>query len=148
MDSKPLSVLVTGSSGFIGSHVIRQLHAAGHRVTALDIHKPKFPLPDGVEFRQCDIRQDHLPNRVFDAVVHLTALASVRPSMTNPLGYYQTNVNGTMGYERTQTTVCCHSVTKSAGFRSSVCRFVPEPALLGQWQDRAKSGKLKQRHAF
>jgi nucleoside-diphosphate-sugar epimerase len=61
MDSKPHSVLVTGSSGFIGSHVVCQLHTAGHRVTALDILKPKFPLPDGVEFRQCDIRQDHFP---------------------------------------------------------------------------------------
>ena len=92
----PLSVLVTGSSGFIGSHVVRQLHAAGHRVTALDILKPKFPLPDGVEFRQCDIRQDHFPNRVFDAVVHLAALAGVRPSIHHPLGYHQTNVNGTL----------------------------------------------------
>jgi NAD dependent epimerase/dehydratase family enzyme len=96
MDSKPLSVLVTGSSGFIGSHVVRQLHAAGHRVTTLDILKPKFPLPDGVEFRQCDIRQDYFPNRVFDAVVHLAALAGVRPSMTHSPGYSQTNVKGTL----------------------------------------------------
>ena len=46
--------------------------------------------------RQCDIRQDHFPNRVFDAVVHLAALAGVRPSMTHPLGYHQTNVTGTL----------------------------------------------------
>jgi nucleoside-diphosphate-sugar epimerase len=88
---KPLSVLVTGSSGYIDTHVVRQLHAAGHRVTAIDILKPKFPLPDRVEFRQCDIRQDHFPNRVFDAVVHLAALAGVRPSMTHPIGYHSTN---------------------------------------------------------
>ena len=42
MDSKPLSVLVTGSSGFIGTHFVRHLHSAGHRVTALGILKPNF----------------------------------------------------------------------------------------------------------
>ena len=96
MDSKPLSVLVTGSSGFIGSHVLRQFHAAGRRVIALDFLRPTFPLPEGVEFRLCDIRQDHFTNRIFDAVVHLAALAGVRPSMTHPIGYHQTNVNGTL----------------------------------------------------
>jgi UDP-glucuronate 4-epimerase len=96
MDSKPLSVLVTGSSGLIGTHVVRHLHASVHRVAALDILKPKFPLPDGVEFRQCDIHQDHFPNRVFGAVVHLAALAWVRPSMTHPIGYHSTNVSGTL----------------------------------------------------
>ena len=49
-----------------------------------------------MEFRQCDIRQDHFPNRVFDAVVHLAALAGVRPSMTHPIGYHSTNVDGTL----------------------------------------------------
>lgn len=96
MDSTPLSVLVTGSSGFIGSHVVRHLHAAGHRVMALDQMPPKEPLPDGVRFHTCDIRQGMLPNGGFDAVVHLAALAGVRPSMDRKLDYEITNVVGTL----------------------------------------------------
>ncbi|MCF7732755.1 MAG: NAD-dependent epimerase/dehydratase family protein [Akkermansiaceae bacterium] len=92
----PLSVLVTGASGFIGRHIVHQPHAAGHQVTALDYLPPKPPLPDGVLFHQCDIRQNHFPNRVFDAVVHLAALAGVRPSIHDPIGYHSTNVTGTL----------------------------------------------------
>ena len=79
MEFKPLSVLVTGSSGFIGTHVVRHLHKAGHQVTALDFMAPKQALPKGVKFYQCDIRQDLLPQKTFDAVVHLAALPGVRP---------------------------------------------------------------------
>lgn len=96
MDSKPLSVLVTGSSGFIGTHIVRHLHEAGHKVMALDYMPPKEPLPDGVRFYQCDIRQGMLPNGGFDVVVHLAALAGVRPSMERQLDYEFTNVIGTL----------------------------------------------------
>jgi UDP-glucuronate 4-epimerase len=91
-----LSVLVTGSSGFIGTHVVRHLHSAGHRVMALDLMPPKERLPEGVQFYQCDIRQGMLPNQGFAAVVHLAALAGVRPSLDRQLDYNLTNVTGTL----------------------------------------------------
>ena len=50
----------------------------------------------GVAFHVCDIRRGDLPDRTFDAVVHLAALAGVRPSMDRPLEYEITNVIGTI----------------------------------------------------
>jgi nucleoside-diphosphate-sugar epimerase len=96
MESTPLSVLVTGSSGFIGTHVVRHFHDQGHEITALDYLPPADPLPEGVRFYQCDIRQGLLPNQCFDAVVHLAAHAGVLPSMDRQLDYEITNVIGTI----------------------------------------------------
>ena len=61
-------------------------------------HKYQFAmlLPKGGKFYQCDIRQDLLPQKTFDAVVHLAALPGVRTSLHDPLGYEFTNVMGTI----------------------------------------------------
>ncbi|MCF7675214.1 MAG: NAD-dependent epimerase/dehydratase family protein [Akkermansiaceae bacterium] len=92
----PLSVLVTGSSGFIGSYLVRHLRAAGHLVTGIDIRPPDSQLPDGVTFHLCDIRTDQFPARRFDAVVHLAALAGGRQSIHLADSYRRTNVDGTV----------------------------------------------------
>lgn len=89
-------VLVTGSSGFIGRHLVDHLHALGHRVTALDLVEPRRPLPDGVHFLQCDLRESALPRGSFEVIVHLAALAGVRPSIERAIDYELTNVLGTL----------------------------------------------------
>jgi dTDP-L-rhamnose 4-epimerase len=74
-------VLVTGGAGFIGSHVVAALIAAGHDVTVLDAGHPaahRGPMPDvGVPVRRADVRdRDAVETalRGVDAVVHQAAL--------------------------------------------------------------------------
>jgi UDP-glucuronate 4-epimerase len=96
MISEPLTILVTGSSGFIGTHVVRHLTDAGHKVIGYDLIQPEDRFPDGSIYLCGDIRTARLPHEGIDAVVHLAALAGVRPSMDRPFDYLSTNVTGTM----------------------------------------------------
>ena len=81
---------------FIGTYVVRLLHAAGHRIPALDYILPKASLPEGVVFHVCHIRQGRRPVMTFDAVVHHAWLADVGPSMDRPLEFEITKLVGTI----------------------------------------------------
>lgn len=96
MDSKPFSVLVTGSSGFIGHHVVQHLASLGHRVTGYDLVPPEDQFPAGCTFLCGDIRSGPLPGEGIDAVVHLAALPGVRQSVDAAREYLSTNVEGTI----------------------------------------------------
>jgi UDP-glucose 4-epimerase len=87
-------VLITGSSGYIGSHLSKLL-SDEYEVHGLDIDDPQAPLH---EFYRCDInRQFAIPGDIeYDAVIHLAALVRVGESEQIPIKYYITNLNGTM----------------------------------------------------
>src|SRR5687768_11616496 len=103
-------VLVTGGAGFIGSHVGRALLARGERLTVLDnfndFYDPKLKLRNASELPGArivtgDIRDAGAMARLFhegrfDAVIHLAAMAGVRPSLEDPLHYQDVNVRGTL----------------------------------------------------
>jgi dihydroflavonol-4-reductase len=73
--------LVTGAAGFIGSHVVAALCAAGASVRTFDIREPAA-LPDGAEFARGDLLDRDALTRALsgiDAVFHLAALYSYSP---------------------------------------------------------------------
>lgn len=87
-------ILITGNSGYIGSHLTRSLKS-DYNVYGLDINDPQEPV---TEHYKVDIRGDFASdnNDEFDAVIHLAALVNVGESEKFPVPYYDTNLGGTL----------------------------------------------------
>ena len=103
MQTSSFSVLVTGGAGFIGSHVVDALLAAGHSVAVLDNLSTGKPenLHPGARFHLVDLRDAEAVARVVaeeqpTVICHQAALCDVRGSVTDPAGYAQVNVVGTL----------------------------------------------------
>ncbi|MEQ1892889.1 MAG: NAD-dependent epimerase/dehydratase family protein [Planctomycetota bacterium] len=104
-----MRVLVTGGAGFIGSHVCEHLLARGDQVTVLDnyndFYDPALKRENAAALRgarlvEGDIRDQERVARLFregdfEGVVHLAAMAGVRPSLVDPLLYSDVNIRGT-----------------------------------------------------
>ena len=95
------SILVTGGAGYIGSHVVLQLVAAGERVVVLDNLSTGFEnAVIGAELVIGDTGDRELVSRVLrehdiDAVLHFAAHTIVPESVTDPLKYYRNNTCNT-----------------------------------------------------
>ena len=95
-----MKVLVTGGAGFIGSHVVDRLVAAGHQVAVVDnltTGSARF-IPSAAALHAVDLRSPRL-GQVFaaerpEAVIHLAAQAAVGRSVTDPLLDAQVNLLG------------------------------------------------------
>ncbi len=93
-------VLVTGGSGFIGTHLARLLMDKGHEVRVLDLVEPRAT---GTDYVKGDVRSfDDIAKSMkgVDAVVHLAALISVDESVRKPAEYHATNVTGSLNVMR------------------------------------------------
>ena len=105
-----MKVLVTGGAGFIGSHLCERLLARGDELLVLDnfndfydpaIKRANAAGLQGARIVEGDIRDADLVGKLFEefhpeALVHLAAMAGVRPSLEDPLLYQDVNVRGTM----------------------------------------------------
>ena len=107
-------ILITGGAGFIGSHLVDRLLSEGDwNVSVIDDFNDFYdPTLKRVNIREhlansnyrlveADIRdfnalQQAFSDETFDCIVHLAARAGVRPSLTQPRLYAETNVNGTV----------------------------------------------------
>lgn len=99
--------LVTGGTGFIGSHTVVELINAGHDVVIIDnLSNSDISVLDGIEkitgkrpdFENLDLRaEDSLKkfseeHKGIDAIVHFAALKAVGESVEKPIEYYKNNI--------------------------------------------------------
>jgi len=124
-----MDVLVTGGAGYIGSHAVKRLIEAGHRVVVLDNldRGHREAIPEGVAFEQLDLRQTEAVTEVLKrygigCVMHFAALAYVGESVTQPLRYYDNNTAGTLSLLRAM-----HGAGVTRLVFSSTCATYGEP---------------------
>ncbi len=97
-----MKVLVAGGAGYIGSHCVRQLTAAGHEPVILDnlVYGHRAAVPATVKFHEANLGDAAAIDRVLaaekpDLVMHFAAFCYVGESVTAPLKYYLNNVAAT-----------------------------------------------------
>lgn len=105
-----MSILVTGGTGYIGSHTVVELIKAGESVVIVDnLSNSKLCVLDRIEkitgvrpqFVKCDLLDKATLDKVFedypdiDSVIHFAGLKAVGESCALPLMYYHNNLTGT-----------------------------------------------------
>jgi len=127
-----MNVLVVGGAGYIGSHCVRQLIAAGHRPVVLDnlVFGHRAALPPGVPLYEADLGHDDtvasiLRKENIDLVMHFAAFAYVGESVNDPLKYYFNNCVATYHLLRTMLKVGVRKFVFS-----STCATFGVPATL------------------
>jgi UDP-glucose-4-epimerase GalE len=124
----PRQVLVTGGAGYVGSHAVKALRAAGYGVTVYDNlsagHRAATlgaPLIEG-DIGDVDAVRRALRETGAVAVMHFAAWLNVNDSVRDPVGYYRNNVLGTLA-----TIEAMHAELCRRFVFSSTCAVYGEP---------------------
>tara|TARA_Y100001935_G_scaffold49843_1_gene41467 strand:- start:4843 stop:5808 length:966 start_codon:yes stop_codon:yes gene_type:complete len=102
---KNVNIIVTGSSGFIGYHLVKKLLRNGHNIIGVDdnndhynpalkLERLKLLSSKNFKFYECDINAIDINNEFFDLAINLAAQPGVRICKSKEYLYQHTNVNG------------------------------------------------------
>ena len=98
-----MNVLVVGGAGYIGSHCVRQLIAAGHRPVVLDnlVFGHRKAVAADIPFYDANLGDEAAVGQILEkekieVVMHFAAYAYVGESVNKPLKYYFNNVSATL----------------------------------------------------
>ncbi|MDE6103367.1 MAG: UDP-glucose 4-epimerase GalE [Oscillospiraceae bacterium] len=122
------TILVTGGTGFIGSHTCVELIQAGYDVVILDnlsnskescVDRIKEITGVSVKFYKTDLLDLESTKRVFeenkiDSVIHFAGLKAVGESVEKPLEYYENNIGGTINLLKAMRDANCKSIVFSS----------------------------------
>jgi len=136
-------VLVSGGAGYIGSHTVVQLVAAGHEVVVVDsFANAKLSVVERLEaltgtpldvrsFDLTDVDQtEHLfAHEPFDAVIHFAGFKAVGESVEQPLEYYENNLGSTFSLVRAMRR---HGVEKLVFSSSATVYGAEAPVPMGE----------------
>ena len=146
------TILVTGGTGFIGSHTCLLLLEKGYEIFVIDSFKNSSPksldkvllilknvnifVEDRIHLFKCDLRIEDDIEKVFnksleikkpiESVIHFAGLKSVSESNQSPLEYWESNVNGTINLLKVMKKYNCKNIV----FSSSATVYLPEKGLL------------------
>ncbi len=123
-----MKILVTGGTGYIGSHTCVELLQKGHEVVVFDnlcnskrdvLDKVREITGKEVIFYKADMREKESMRPVFeehtlDAVIHFAGLKAVGESVTKPLLYYQNNITGTLNLCQLMNEYQCRRIIFSS----------------------------------
>ncbi|TAK90645.1 MAG: UDP-glucose 4-epimerase GalE [Burkholderiaceae bacterium] len=121
-------ILLTGATGYIGSHTWLELLGAGHQVVGLDNFCNSSPVVlqrmaqihgAPLEFVEGDVRDAALLMRLFQTypitgAVHFAALKAVGESVAQPLRYYANNLNGLLALTEAMRQHDCKTLVFSS----------------------------------
>ncbi len=123
-----MKILVTGGTGYIGSHTTIELIRAGHTVEILDNLfnskievlgkikqitgvEPKFHKVDLLDY---DKTLEVMRGTTFDAVIHFAGMKAVGESVEKPLTYYENNIQGTINLLKAMKITGVHKIVFSS----------------------------------
>lgn len=122
-----MKILVTGGTGYIGSHTVVELMKAGYEVEILDnLFNSKISVLDRISeltnkkpvFHEVDLLDYEktlaVLERGFDAVIHFAGLKAVAESIEKPIWYYENNIEGTLNLLKAMRKCGCNSLIFSS----------------------------------